>query len=108
MTDASTAQSTFIRAGVFGSSALSHTLPFLILLFIGLGLPLFAGGYWGVIAQRACVYWVLVSGLNLMVGFAGQLAIGWVALLTLGAYTTSVLSLGNVLPPMPAAVAFSA
>jgi branched-chain amino acid transport system permease protein len=32
------------------------------------------------------------SGLNLVVGFAGQLAIGWVALLTLGAYTTSVLA----------------
>src|SRR3954467_2541441 len=100
MTNASTAQSTFIRAGVFGSSALSHTLPFLILLFIGLGLPLFAGGYWGVIAQRACVYWVLVSGLNLMVGFAGQLAIGWGALLTLGAYTTSVLAAGNATPPL--------
>src|SRR3954466_5824162 len=100
MTNASTAQSTFVRAGVFGSSALSHTLPFLILLFIGLGLPLFAGGYWGVIAQRACVYWVLVSGLNLMVGFAGQLAIGWVALLTLGAYTTSVLVAGNATPPL--------
>src|SRR3954469_14632193 len=100
MTNASTAQSTFIRAGVFGSSALSHTLPFLILLFIGLGLPLFAGGYWGVIAQRACVYWVLVSGLNLMVGFAGQLAIGWVALLTLGAYTTSVLAAGTSTPPL--------
>ena len=35
-----------------------------------------------------------------MVGFAGQLAIGYVALLTLGAYTTSVLVAGNVLPPV--------
>jgi ABC-type branched-subunit amino acid transport system ATPase component/ABC-type branched-subunit amino acid transport system permease subunit len=51
-----------------------------------------------VIATRACVYWVLVSGLNLVVGFAGQIAIGWVALLTLGAYTTSVLAAGNVTP----------
>jgi branched-chain amino acid transport system permease protein len=48
-----------------------------------------------VIATRACIYWVLVAGLNLMVGFAGQLAIGWVALLTLGAYTTSVLAAGK-------------
>jgi ABC-type branched-subunit amino acid transport system ATPase component/ABC-type branched-subunit amino acid transport system permease subunit len=39
----------------------------------------------------------LVSGLNLIVGFAGHLAIGYVALLTLGAYTTSVLAAGNVL-----------
>ena len=62
------------------------------------GFPLFGGGYWGVIATRACVYWVLVSGLNLVVGFGGQIAIGWVALLTLGAYTTSVLVAGNVTP----------
>jgi branched-chain amino acid transport system permease protein len=40
---------------------------------------------------------VLVCGLNLIVGFAGHLAIGYVALLTLGAYTTSVLAAGNVL-----------
>jgi branched-chain amino acid transport system permease protein len=34
--------------------------------------------------------------LNLVVGFAGQIAIGWVALLTLGAYTTAVLTAGTV------------
>jgi branched-chain amino acid transport system permease protein len=100
MTDASTAQPVPARAARFGSGGLSHALPFIILLVVGLALPLFAGGYWGVIAQRACVYWVLVSGLNLMVGFAGQLAIGWVALLTLGAYTTSVLVAGNATPPL--------
>jgi ABC-type branched-subunit amino acid transport system ATPase component/ABC-type branched-subunit amino acid transport system permease subunit len=72
-----------------------------VLLLVGLGFPLFGGGYWGVIATRACVYWVLVSGLNLVVGFAGQIAIGWVALLTLGAYTTSVLAAGNVTPAFP-------
>ena len=76
-------------------------LPFLALLLLGILFPLFGGGYWGVIATRACVYWVLVSGLNLVVGFGGQIAIGWVALLTLGAYTTSVLVAGNVTPPLP-------
>ena len=39
---------------------------------------------------------MLVAGLNLVVGYAGQIAIGWVALLTLGAYTTSVLAAGTV------------
>ena len=68
---------------------------------VGIALPLFGGGYWGVIATRACIYWVLVSGLNLVVGFGGQIAIGWVALLTLGAYTTSVLVAGNVTPALP-------
>lgn len=89
------------RANAPGSaSMLGATFPFLALVLIGLGFPLFGGGYWGVIATRACVYWVLVSGLNLVVGFAGQIAIGWVALLTLGAYTTSVLAAGNATPAL--------
>jgi ABC-type branched-subunit amino acid transport system ATPase component/ABC-type branched-subunit amino acid transport system permease subunit len=87
------------RANVLGfTNIFGAALPFLVLLLVGIGFPLFGGGYWGVIATRACVYWVLVSGLNLVVGFAGQIAIGWVALLTLGAYTTSVLAAGNVTP----------
>jgi ABC-type branched-subunit amino acid transport system ATPase component/ABC-type branched-subunit amino acid transport system permease subunit len=87
------------RANMLGlKSMFGSALPFLVLLLVGIAFPLFGGGYWGVIATRACVYWVLVSGLNLVVGFAGQIAIGWVALLTLGAYTTSVLAAGNVTP----------
>jgi branched-chain amino acid transport system permease protein len=90
------------RADVQASaSTIGAALPFLVLLLLGVAFPLFGGGYWGVIATRACVYWVLVSGLNLVVGFAGQIAIGWVALLTLGAYTTSVLAAGNVTPAFP-------
>jgi ABC-type branched-subunit amino acid transport system ATPase component/ABC-type branched-subunit amino acid transport system permease subunit len=90
------------RAKMLGSaSAFGAALPFLALLLVGVSFPLFGGGYWGVIATRACIYWVLVSGLNLVVGFAGQIAIGWVALLTLGAYATSVLTAGNLTPPFP-------
>ena len=100
MTEMPAAQSRPARTSLLVSHAFVAVLPFLVFLIIGLTLPLFAGGYWGLIATRACVYWVLVTGLNLMVGFAGQLAIGWVALLTLGAYTTSVLAAGNVLPPL--------
>jgi branched-chain amino acid transport system permease protein len=101
MMDIPAAQLHAHRANVFGStSTIGAALPFLVLLIVGVTLPLFGGGYWGVIATRACVYWVLVSGLNLVVGFAGQIAIGWVALLTLGAYSTSVLAAGNVGPPL--------
>jgi ABC-type branched-subunit amino acid transport system ATPase component/ABC-type branched-subunit amino acid transport system permease subunit len=88
------------RARLIGSAS-AGALPFLALLVVGLAFPLFGGGYWGLIATRACVYWVLVSGLNLVVGFAGQIAIGWVALLTLGAYTTSVLAAGTATPELP-------
>lgn len=79
---------------------LRRVIPFVVLFAITACLPLFAGAYWGLIATRACAYWVLISGLNLVVGFAGQIAIGWVALLTLGAYITSVLVAGNVLPAL--------
>ena len=108
MMDMSTVRLQSTRAAAFGSaSTIGAALPFLLLLTIGATLPLFAGGYWGLIATRACVYWVLVAGLNLVVGFAGQIAIGWVALLTLGAYTTSVLAAGNVMPPFPPYVALA-
>src|SRR5450432_1674000 len=75
---------------------LEIALPWLVLAAVGLGLPLLDDSYVGVIAQRACIYWILVAGLNLVVGFAGQIAIGWVALLTVGAYTMAVLTAGTV------------
>jgi len=93
------------RGGIGGMAR--QVLPFAAIFGAGLILPAVSNDYWTLIATRAAIYWVLVSGLNLVVGFAGQLAIGWVALLTLGAYTTSVLALGNVLPPLPVAAAFS-
>jgi branched-chain amino acid transport system permease protein len=90
------------RANTSGFTFVSGAaMPFLVLLIVGMTFPLFGGGYWGLIATRACIYWVLVAGLNLVVGFAGQIAIGWVALLTLGAYTTSVLAAGNATPAFP-------
>ncbi|HEY6431280.1 MAG TPA: branched-chain amino acid ABC transporter ATP-binding protein/permease [Acetobacteraceae bacterium] len=93
--------STTVRSSAPGlTSVLEAVAPFVVLLIAAACLPLFAGSYWGVIATRACIYWVLVSGLNLVVGFAGQIAIGWVALLTLGAYTTSVLAAGTVTPAL--------
>jgi ABC-type branched-subunit amino acid transport system ATPase component/ABC-type branched-subunit amino acid transport system permease subunit len=83
-------------------------IPFLILLGLALLLPLTGNEYWALIATRAAIYWILVAGLNLIVGFAGQLAIGYVALFTLGAYTASILAAGNVLPEMPVSVALIA
>jgi ABC-type branched-subunit amino acid transport system ATPase component/ABC-type branched-subunit amino acid transport system permease subunit len=68
-----------------------RTVPYLAILAAALILPFVGNGYWTLIATRAAVYWVLVAGLNLVVGFGGQLAIGYVSLLALGAYTASVL-----------------
>ena len=73
------------------SVARLRSLPYLGLLVLGVAIALSGNGYWSVIATRASVYWVLVAGLNLVVGFAGQLAIGYVAVLAVGAYTASAL-----------------
>ncbi len=83
-------------------------LPVLVLAVVGLSLPLWGDSFIGIIATRVLVYWVLVAGLNLVVGYAGQLAIGWVSLLTIGAYATSVLAAGRVTPEFPAYLALLA
>jgi branched-chain amino acid transport system permease protein len=80
---------------------LPQLAPFAGILAVAMILPFVSNDYWALIGTRAAIYWVLVSGLNLVVGFAGHLAIGYVALLALGAYTTSVLVAGNVMAPVP-------
>jgi len=82
-------------------SLLSQAAPLIGVFVLATLLPFVSNDYWALIGTRAAIYWVLVAGLNLVVGFAGHLAIGYVALLTLGAYTTSILVAGNVLPPVP-------
>ena len=82
--------------------------PFLAIGVVAVLLPFVGNDYWAVIGTRAAIYWVLVAGLNLIVGFAGQLAIGYVALLTVGAYVTSILAAGTVLPPVPLPLCFAA
>jgi len=67
-------------------------VPYALVLAACAAVPALGGDYWTSIAARCAVYWVLVAGLNLVVGFAGQLAIGYVALLTVGAYTASALA----------------
>ena len=86
-------------AGTGWLGKLEGKLSWIVLGLVGLLLPLLDDSYIGVIAQRAYIYWVLSAGLNLVVGYAGQIAIGWVSMLTLGAYTTAALTAGNVGEP---------
>jgi branched-chain amino acid transport system permease protein len=91
-----------IRARAAGTGWLGRLegkLSWIALGLVGLLLPLLDDSYIGIIAQRAYIYWILSAGLNLVVGYAGQIAIGWVSMLTLGAYTTAALAAGNVGEP---------
>ncbi|SEO15953.1 branched-chain amino acid transport system permease protein [Rhodospirillales bacterium URHD0017] len=78
---------------------LEGSVSWILLGLVGLLLPLLDDSYIGVIAQRAYIYWILSAGLNLVVGYAGQIAIGWVSMLTLGAYTTAALTAGTATDP---------
>jgi ABC-type branched-subunit amino acid transport system ATPase component/ABC-type branched-subunit amino acid transport system permease subunit len=91
-----------------GTGRFEAWLPVLLLALVGASLPLWGDSFFGLVATRVCIYWVLVAGLNLVVGFAGQLAIGWVSLLTIGAYTASALAAGRVTPEIPTFFALGA
>lgn len=54
------------------------------------------------------VYWVLIAGLNLVVGYSGQLSIGHVGLLAIGAYVYAVLAGAWDWPPLLALAASGA
>ena len=95
------------KTGV-GTGRFEAWLPVLLLALVGASLPLWGNSFFSLVATRVCIYWVLVAGLNLVVGFAGQLAIGWVSLLTIGAYTASALAAGRVTPEIPTLLALVA
>lgn len=44
------------------------------------------------LASLIAVYWILIAGLNLVVGYSGQISIGHVGLLAIGAYCFAVLA----------------
>ena len=55
--------------------------------------PLWAGDQYQLhLAALIAAFWVLIGGLNLVVGYTGQLSIGHVGLLAVGAYTFAILA----------------
>lgn len=55
-------------------------------------LPWWAGNQYQLhLAALICVYWILIAGLNLVIGYTGQLSIGHVGLLAIGAYAFAIL-----------------
>lgn len=62
----------------------------LVLLFAG---PMLVGTYGTVILTNALLYVVLCLGLNIVVGYAGLLDLGYAAFFAVGAYTIGVLTI---------------
>ncbi|HMS79550.1 MAG TPA: branched-chain amino acid ABC transporter permease [Burkholderiaceae bacterium] len=56
-------------------------------------LPFWAGDQYQLhLATLIAAYWVLIAGLNLVIGYSGQLSIGHVGLLSIGAYAFAILA----------------
>jgi branched-chain amino acid transport system permease protein len=67
-------------------------LPPLVLAVLAVGLPfLIPSDYWVRVLASVLLYGALASGLNLVVGYAGLLDLGYVAFYAVGAYLTSIL-----------------
>lgn len=64
----------------------------LVALACALVLPQFANAYVTEVATTALLYIVLCLGLNIVVGYAGLLDLGYAAFFAVGAYTTGILT----------------
>jgi branched-chain amino acid transport system permease protein len=62
---------------------------FLILLFTA---PFYLDNYWLGIANLIGITVIAATGLNILVGYCGQLSIGHVGFMAVGAYTSAILS----------------
>ena len=71
-----------------------------IVVFVGiLGLvPWFASTYWLDVLNRIGIAIIGAIGLNILIGYTGQISIGHAAFLAVGAYTTAVLEAQLALP----------
>ena len=64
-----------------------------VFALVVVALPFITGNlYYLHVATMIGVYWVLIATLNLLVGFTGQLSVGHVGLLAVGAYTFCLLA----------------
>jgi branched-chain amino acid transport system permease protein len=69
-------------------------------LVVAVVVPMHISGYWqGVLVQQIGIYVLLALGLNVVVGFAGLLDLGYVAFYAIGAYTAAYWS--GALPVHP-------
>jgi branched-chain amino acid transport system permease protein len=75
------------------NSQTSKTLSLIVGAILIATLPFWAGDQYQLhLAALIAVYWILIAGLNLVVGFTGQLSIGHVGLLSIGSYTFAILA----------------
>ncbi|MCX7278528.1 MAG: ABC transporter ATP-binding protein [Burkholderiales bacterium] len=86
----------------------NKTITFIIAALAAVILPLVLQGFgnaWVRIADMALIYVMLALGLNIVVGFAGLLDLGYVAFFAVGAYTYGLLASPHLTDAFPAIAA---
>ncbi len=94
----------------FFDQAKNRYAAYLILLAIALSVPFWGGPYVLEVMANAWFYVILCLGLNIVIGYAGLLDLGYAAFFAVGAYTTGILTSHfgwNFWLTIPPAVLFS-
>ena len=69
-----------------------------LFLAVVLVFPFFASNYWLNLANTIAIYTVGALGLNILVGYTGQISLGQGAFMAVGAYSSAILTLRLGLP----------
>ena len=94
------------RAFIWRSAQARAVLGYLPALLAG-GLVAYAivvGGYFVALAAFALIYAIFVTGLNIFMGYAGQVSFGQNAFAAIGGYTSAVLTTAYDVAPLTALV----
>ncbi len=88
---ASVLRNSFVSSDARGRS--KPTRMALVVLFISIAvLPIFLGGVINELLINVSLFMLMALGLNIVIGYAGLLDLGYVAFFAVGAYTTAVLT----------------
>src|SRR6266542_5644315 len=94
MTDKATFEQAPVTEGaMMRATSARHLMPWLIGLAVLVPLPWFAvNDYQRFLLDLILINVILAVGLNIVKGFAGQVTVGHIALMAIGAYTSAVLA----------------
>jgi len=70
----------------------THWALFIIFLALLFAAPLYLGNYWLGVANLIGITLIAATGLNILIGYCGQLSIGHAGFIAVGAYTSAVLT----------------
>ncbi|MFC2007684.1 branched-chain amino acid ABC transporter permease [Chloroflexota bacterium] len=70
----------------------THWAMFIGLLILLFTIPLYLGNYWLGVANLIGITLIAATGLNILVGYCGQLSIGHAGFIAVGAFTAAVLT----------------